>query len=234
MKPVSLHPLALALLLPLAACGHSNQTDSQPATAASTTLAAANGSERVADSWLAGKIGTAMQEAKQELATKNIDVNAVHVGDSQRQGKDPRPKAEITPQGDLLIAGQKVAATPPQQALLRDYRSQIVGIAEAGMDIGTQGADLGLHAAKEALWGKLSGKSDKDIEQTIQPQAEQIKAAAVQLCRRLPGLLSAQQQLAAAMPEFRPYATMQQKDVDDCGKHVTDKDGKKGFAVFSD
>ena len=45
----------------------------------------------------------------------------------------------------------------------------------------------------------------------------------------LDGLLS-----RAAMPEFRPYATMQQKDVDDCGKDTTSKDGKKGFAVFSD
>jgi hypothetical protein len=33
------------------------------------------------------------------------------------------------------------------------------------------------------------------------------------------------------MPEFRPYATMQQKDIDDCGK---DMHGKKGTAVFSD
>ena len=45
---------------------------------------------------------------------------------------------------------------------------------------------------------------------------------------------ASQQKLAAAMPEFRPYATMQQKDVDDCGKDMKDKDGKKGFAVFSD
>ena len=36
------------------------------------------------------------------------------------------------------------------------------------------------------------------------------------------------------MPEFRPYATMQQKDIDDCGKDMTDKDGKKGTALFDE
>jgi hypothetical protein len=102
------------------------------------------------------------------------------------------------------------------------------------MDIGTQGADLGINAAKQAMWGALSGKSDKDIEAAIKPQTDKIEAAAAKLCLRLPDLLSTQQKLAAAMPEFRPYATMQQKDVDDCGKDKKDKDGKKGFAVFSD
>ena len=175
-----------------------------------------------------------MREAKQELATKNIDVNSVRINGSNHDDKDSRPKAEITPQGELLIGGKQVPATPAQQTLLLDYRAQIVGIAEAGMDIGAQGADLGASAAKEALWGVLAGKSDKDIEAAIKPQTDKIEAAAARLCRRMPELLSAQQKLAAAMPEFRPYATMQQKDVDDCGKDVKDKDGKKGFAVFSD
>jgi hypothetical protein len=82
--------------------------------------------------------------------------------------------------------------------------------------------------------GALSGKSDKEIEAAIQPQTDKIQAAAARLCLRMPGLLVSQQKLAAAMAEFRPYATMTQKDVDDCGKDMTDKNGKKGEAVFSD
>jgi hypothetical protein len=127
-----------------------------------------------------------------------------------------------------------VAATPAQQTLLLDYRKQIVGIAETGIDIGNQGAVLGINAAREALWGAFSGKNEKDIEAAIKPQTDKIQAAAAKLCLRLPDLLSAQQKLAAAMPAFRPYATMQQKDIDDCGKDMADKGGKKGFAVFSD
>lgn len=235
MKPVTLNGLALILLLPLAACSQSRQADSQPGVAAdNVTQATKDANEKTSPSMISGEIRQAIQEAKQELASKNIDVDSVHIGDNRSRDKDSRSKAQITPQGELLIEGKKVTATPAQHALLLDYREQVVGIAEAGMDIGAQGADLGVNAAKEALWGALTGKSDKAIETAIKPQTDKIQAAAAQLCRRLPDLLSTQQKLAAAMPEFRPYATMQQKDVDDCGKDMKDKDGKKGFAVFSD
>lgn len=234
MKPIIFSTLAL-ILLPLAACGQSGQTGSQPSVAGSTAPAASDDSAQT-PSGVSGEIRKAMQKAKQELATRNIGVNNVHIGDDQhhRHDNDSRPKAEITPQGDLLIAGKQVAATPAQHALLLDYRHQIIGITESGMDIGTQGADLGMNAAKEALWGALSGKDDKDIEASIKPQTDKIQAAALKLCQRLPDLLTSQQKLAAAMPEFRPYASMEQKDVDDCGKEMKDKNGKKGFAVFSD
>lgn len=234
MKPVTFRTLALFLLLPLAACGQAPQDAAGSAATDHPAQAARDTEKAPSTSMISGEIQKAMQEAKQELASKNINVNSVHIGGSRDRGKDSLPKAEITPQGDLLIASKKVAATPAQHALLVDYRTQIIGIAEAGMDIGTQGADLGIRAAKAAVWGALSGKNDKDIEASIKPQTDKIQAAALKLCKRLPELLSSQQKLAAAMPEFRPYATMEQKDVDDCGKEMTDKDGKKGFAVFSD
>ncbi|TPG10225.1 hypothetical protein EAH75_05485 [Rhodanobacter glycinis] len=228
MKPITFSVLALVLLLPLAACGQSKQADSQPGASDNMAQAIKDAGEKTSPSGISGEIHKAMQDAKQELATKNIEVNSVHINDNHHNDKDSRPKAEITPQGDLLIAGKKVAATPAQQTLLMDYRQQIVGIAETGMDIGAQGADLGLNAAKEGVWGALTGKSDKDIEAAIKPQTDKIEAAAARLCLRMPDLLSTQQKLAAAMPEFRPYATMQQKDVDDCGKDMKDKDGSFG------
>jgi hypothetical protein len=233
MKPLIFSTLALPLLLSLAACSQSRQADSQPGAADTTAQSLKDASEKTS-SGISGEIRKAMQEAKQELATKNIDVSSVHINDSSHGDRDSRPRAEITPQGELLIAGKKVAATPAQQTLLLDYRKQIVGIAETGMDIGAQGADLGLSAAKEGVWGAITGKSDKDIEAAIKPQTDKIQAAAMKLCQRMPDLLSTQQKLATAMPEFRPYATMQQKDVDDCGKDMKDKEGKKGVAVFSD
>ena len=221
--------LAAAMAATLAACGQSGSASSDTDHTASAT---SNVGEPTS-SFIGAEVQKGMQKAKQELATKNISINSVHVNGDRHSDDDSRPKAEITPQGDLLIAGNKVAATPAQHALLLDYRQQIVGIAETGMDIGTQGADLGINAAKQAVWGALSGKSDKDIEAAIKPQTDKIEASAAKLCLRLPDLLSTQQKLAAAMPEFRPYATMQQKDVDDCGKDKKYKDGKKGFAVFS-
>lgn len=217
------HLFAFALLLPLAACSQSEPAD--PGTTSGSSAA-------TPEPYLAQKIHEGMNKARQELATRDIDINNVHVGHDDDR-RDKLPKAVITPQGDLLIAGRKVDATPAQRALLLDYRQQIIGIAEAGMDIGERGASLGMGAAKQAIVGALSGKDDKQIEAAIHPQAEQIKAAAMALCKRLPRLRASQQQLATDLPAFRPYATMTQKDVDDCGKDV-DKDGKKGFAVFSD
>jgi hypothetical protein len=230
VKTVTLGALALTLLLPLAACSQSGQEAASTDNAASASSSAGEQTS----SLIGAEIQKGMQRAKQELATKNIDVNSVHTSGDHHDSDDSRPKAQITPQGDLLIAGKTVAATPAQHALLLNYRQQIVGIAETGMDIGTQGANLGINAAKQAMWGALSGKSDKDIEAAIKPQTDKIEASAAKLCQRLPDLLSSQQKLAATMPEFRPYATMQQKDVDDCGKDSKDKDGKKGFAVSSD
>jgi hypothetical protein len=227
MKSTTLNALALTLLLPLAACGKTDHAGSQPASSATTAQAAA---DKAPASWVARRVDNAMQKARQELATKNIDVDTVHIGSSLRSG-GTTSKAQITPQGELLIDGKQVAATPEQHQMLLDYRQQIIGIAEAGMEIGTQGADLGMHAASAALSGVFSGKSDKEIEAAIKPQTDRIQAAALELCKRLPDLRAAQQQLATAMPAFKPYATMTQEDVQDCDKNISDH--KNGVTVLS-
>lgn len=192
---------ALVLLLPLAACGQQSPSTDTP---------------------LAGsQVRQAIDKAKAELATKNIDINSVSikVNGSHVGPRSGLPHAEITPQGGLLIEGKPVATTPQQQRLLKDYRGQLIGIAEAGMEIGAQGADLGLRAAGEALTAVLSGNSD-GVEKRVEAQAAGIKAAARQLCGRMPALRASQQRLAAALPAFAPYATMQQSDIDDCAKDL--------------
>ena len=130
---------------------------------------------------------------------------------------DGQPKAAITPQGDLVIEGKPVAMTDAQRKLALDYRAGITAIAEAGIDIGLQGADLAGKAVTEALAGVFTGKGD-EVEKHIEHHAEGIKASALKLCERMPALLEAQNRLADALPEFKPYATMDQQDIDDCGK----------------
>lgn len=152
-------------------------------------------------------VSEAVTEARQEIRQGNITI-------SEREKN--LPKAEITPQGDLLIAGRAVAVDPAQRALLLEYREHVVGVAESGMEIGMQGADLATKAIGEALKGVFSGKSEKEIEQSVEAEAGQIKASAAKLCARLPAMMASQQKLAAALPEFKPYATMTQEDIDDC------------------
>ena len=54
------------------------------------------------------------------------------------------------------------------------------------------------------------------IEQRVNAEAKKLEERAAQICDQLPALLATQQQLAAAIPEFKPYATMDQSDIDEC------------------
>ena len=155
-------------------------------------------------------IGRTVQEAtdtaRKEIATTNFKLSV-----------DGLPTAEITPQGGLLIQGKDVVTTAEQRAQLLDYRHQIERIAEAGMQIGVSGANLGVKAAGEALKGVFSGKTD-GIEERINAEADKMKEQAKGICDQLPAMMASQQALAATLPEFAPYAKMDHNDIVDCGK----------------
>lgn len=198
----------LCTLPALVACG----ADEPPA--------ATGGTEASAPQTAIGKAAAAgIAKARRELATKNITVGELRVngdGDPRSTADANRPKGEITPEGDFLVDGEAVAITPAQRALLLQHRARIIEIAEAGMEIGMQGADLAGKAMAEAFRGVFSGESEQEIERRVEAEAEGIKAAALALCERLPALYESQQELAAALPEFGPYATMTADDIDDC------------------
>jgi hypothetical protein len=208
--------VAFAAALPL--LGACDERSSTPPPAPS-----ANAAKPVPETVIGRSVEKAMDKARAKLATENISLSDFHVsghhnGITVTTDEDPndgRPKAEITPQGDLLIDGRRIEANAQQHALLLEYRKQIEAVAGAGMDIGVQGAELGVKAATEAIKGIFSGNPE-DVEQRVEAEAEQIKLSARKLCDQLPAMLETQTALAAAMPEFRPYATMDQDDIDDC------------------
>jgi hypothetical protein len=188
---------ALLGSLVLAAC-------SQPATTAPASNAASTASTEMGV--VSGAINEAIVEARREIKEGNISVS----------GKDgDGTNAEISPQGDFLIDGRKVDITPGQRALLLEHRSHIAAVAEAGMQIGLKAADLATMAMKEAVVGALTGNGDA-VEARVEAEASKIKASALELCKHLPAMMASQQKLAAALPEFQPYATMTQDDIDDC------------------
>lgn len=186
MKILNASLLALALTLPLAACGE------KPAANAPAT-----------DTTIGAKVREATDKARKEMAEGNISI-----------GSDGA-KVEVTPTGDLLINSTSIPLNDSQRAITLRYRTQVIGIAEAGIDIGVQGANLGAQAAGEAIKGIFSGNSEQ-IEARINAEADKIKASAAKICDQLPALMATQQQLAAAVPEFKPYAKMDQSDIDDC------------------
>lgn len=190
----------LLVSLALAAC-------SQPATTSEANAGSATAS--VEKGIISEAINEAIVEARREIQQGNISVSDDTNG----------TKAEISPEGDFLIDGRKVEITPEQRALLLEHRGHIAAVAEAGMQVGLEGADLATTAMKEAVVGALTGNGEQ-VEARIEAEASKIKASAMVLCQQLPALMASQQKLAAALPEFRPYATMTQDDIDDCANDV--------------
>jgi hypothetical protein len=210
--------LAIALLsgAPLIGC---TQPPAPPAPPPAPAPPVASGN----DSFIGRHVGGVIEQARKELATQNISISdGMNINVNGRQwttGDSRLPKAEITPKGDLLIEGKAVAITAAQRADLLAYRGQIIGIAEAGMAIGAQGANIAGHAVSGAIGAIFGGKGgEKEFEKKIEAEAAKIEAEAMKLCTRLPALMAGQQALAAALPEFKPYARMTQDDIDECGK----------------
>jgi hypothetical protein len=222
MKSRHIITIALLACMPLVACSNTNTPPSKPESAASAPAPEAK-------STLGRVVQKEIREAREKLATENVSVGSVHVrGDhggvniSTDDNNDNLPKAEITPKGDLLIDGKAVAINAEQRALLMEYRAHIIGVAESGMDIGIQGADLAAKAVGEAFKGIFSGKSEQDIEKSVEAEAAGIKMSAAKLCGRLPDMMASQQKVAASVPEFKPYATMTKEDIEDCFKESKD------------
>ena len=187
---------ATLLCLPLIACGGTSGSSDSAGKAVAESVGGV--SQTVKD---------AMNDARKEIAEGNIKISS-----------DNAPRAEITPDGRLLIAGKEVAVNDAQRRQLLAYRGQVAAIAMEGMDIGLAGAKLGASAAGEALKGIFSGDSE-GIEKRVNAEAAKIEAQAKRICERLPAMLATQQALARELPAFKPYATMDQSDVDDCGKN---------------
>lgn len=214
--------LMLAGLPLVAACGRQPPPATDPGK--ETTAA---GPETSKPQTMIGKtVAREIDKARKELATGNISLNGhdvtINGRDYARTDDDTRPKAEITPAGDLLLDGKAVAVSPQQRAMLLQYRDQIIAIADAGMTLGSKGAELAGKAIGESLGALFSGDTDA-IEKRVEAEAAKIEAEAKLLCRQLPPMLETQQQLAASLPQFKPYATLTREDVDDCARDIDRK-----------
>jgi hypothetical protein len=176
-------------------------------------LTACGDESRTADAGVLAEVNAELQQemqkvstqVEQELATENIDIS-----DSGQQ-----PEAEITPQGDLLIGGTAVEITPEQRELLLAYRAHIVDIATTGAALGVQGASLATSAMSKALSGMFSGDTEQ-MEREIEAEAQKIAERAKEICDLMPAMLETEQRLSASLPEFRPYADMDETDIQEC------------------
>ena len=163
-----------------------------------------------------------LAKAKRDLETDNLRIdNSLQFGDSGRKQK-ALPRAEITPQGDFLLENKRVAIDITQRRQLLDYRARMLEVAKYGIEIGQRSADAALSAVGNGsiaglLFGAFTGSLERNIERTVK---QQIEPAVRGLCRQLPALRDSQQRLASSLPQFKPYATLEADDIDDCERDV--------------
>lgn len=180
------------------------------ALAVALALGACSGTDAPQDTGRGGFTGMAeraVDEIREELATEDMDLG---------RGSNNERAAKLSPQGDLLIGGEKVAMDDAQRAIALDYRNALAEVAETGARIGLKGAALAGDALKLAAASALRGDG-KTVEEQIKGQAAELEVEAKALCALLPGLLERQQRFADAVPAFAPYAKMTQDDVEKCG-----------------
>lgn len=204
--------LALCLLLPLAA----QAGESSPASASPTDIGAEVRQEM---GEARREVNAELAKARLELKTESLRIdNGLQFGGHDNAVSEPLARAEITPQGDFLIEGEAQAIDAGQRRQLLAYRGQVVGIALAGIDIGQRTADAALAEVEDSSWvgllfGAMSGGLERRIEQVVK---QELEPAVRGICQQLPAVRASQQQLASSLPQFRPYATLEPGDVDDC------------------
>ena len=132
-----------------------------------------------------------------------------------------QPDAKISADGELTIGGKTVAVNDAQRALLQNYLKEMNAMTADGIAIGKQGAALAGTAVSEAIKGAINGDG-KPVDEKIEAEAKKIEQQAMQLCKRLVTIKASQDTLADQLPAFKPYATIDDSDVNDCGSDQKD------------
>ncbi len=221
MKTLSILPATLCLLLPLAAQA---QPNGKPDTGIGAEV-----HQSLADA--RKEVRTELAKARRELDTGNLRVDhGIQIGkhgDAKRGAATVElPPAEITPQGDFLIAGKPQVIDAGQRVRLLAYRGLVVEVAKAGIDIG-QHATEAVFREVDGNWvglffSALTGNLERRVERTVR---QEVEPGVRGICRLLPKVMDSQQRLASRLPQFQPYASLVQKDIDGC-----EDDVRSGFA----
>lgn len=152
----------------------------------------------------------------------SIDNGAITVrGDSVRLHPDTGSTATIDSSGNFAVDDKPVQVTPADRNLLQQYYAAATAVREHGITTGKAGAGIAGAAIKGAVSSMAGG--DDHAENQVQAQADKVERAAMKICDDLAHIRGAQNQLAAQMPAFKPYAGLITADsVNDCRKDGND------------
>ena len=125
------------------------------------------------------------------------------------------PDAVVSAAGELAIAGKTVALNAGQKELVTRYFSNASAVRDDGFATGMAGASTALTAIGSVVSNLANGEPDK-IGPEVDAKAAKIEEHVEKLCRDLRELATTQDALAASLPDFKPYALIVEKEVDDC------------------
>lgn len=136
-------------------------------------------------------------------------------GDRLLLSGDSGHRLQIDADGALSLDGKAIALDAAQRAISQRYYQHAFAISRDGVEIGKSGAALAGNAVSAALDGLRNGNPD-DIGKKVEAQADDLKAKALKLCGRVMDLRVAQNELAAALPAFQPFAKIDVVSAADC------------------
>jgi hypothetical protein len=138
-------------------------------------------------------------------------VDAQHFAVHQHVG----PDAVVSVTGELAIGGKALALSANQKNLVARYFAYASAVRDDGLATGLAGASTALTALSSVASGLANGEPDK-IGPAVDAKAAKIEEHVEKLCRDLRELATTQDALAASLPDFKPYALIVEKEVDDC------------------
>jgi hypothetical protein len=138
------------------------------------------------------------------------DVVTLHV--------DGAPEADIASDGSLTIDGKNVATTPAERGLLAQYSRSVHAVHETGLAMGK----ASIETAAKALAAKASS-TPGNADTVAEAGASRLKEITLGICRATAAIKLAQDQLAAQLAAFKPYASIvSADDVTSCEKDAKD------------
>ncbi len=120
--------------------------------------------------------------------------------------------AHVGADGELKIGSRVIETSVEGRAALKQYEAGAVAVKEHAIALGVAGAQFGLDTVKDVVKGLLDGTAD-EAGKRADESAGEFEAQAYRICDRVAELRTAQDVAAVAVPEFRPYAVISEKQV---------------------
>ena len=126
-----------------------------------------------------------------------------------------RADAIVSASGALSIAGTPVTVDAAQAQIAARYFASAIALRNDAVKTGAAGGSTAATAITSVAVGLASGNPDS-IDAKVNASAAKVEAAANRVCADVLALTQAQDDLAAALPQFKPYATIAAHEANGC------------------